>query len=152
MPSEGFAIASMLVTAASPTLATGMTQERNGMPFTCTVQAPHKALPQPNFVPVKPSKSRKTHSREMSPSTSTSCSTPLTLILKAIDQLFSGRTITFCRLRHDFGIRITQCKGQSLGSAEVALVTSHADMAIVGFSNTLTSKMFQLGLLRAIPY
>src|SRR6516164_860029 len=63
-----------------------MTQERNGIPFRCTVHAPHKALPQPNFVPVMPSTSRKTHSKGMSPSTSTSCSTPLTVILKVIDQ------------------------------------------------------------------
>jgi hypothetical protein len=29
------------------------------MPSTCTVQAPHSAAPQPNFVPVMPSTSRK---------------------------------------------------------------------------------------------
>src|SRR5262249_17569429 len=87
-----------------------MTQERNGIPFRCTVQAPHKALPQPNFVPVIPSTSRKTHSKGMSPSTSTSCSTPLTFILKGIDQPSRGLTAPFCRLRHDNGMRVMQCK------------------------------------------
>src|SRR5262249_22280419 len=93
-----------------PTFATGVTQERNGIPFRCTVQAPHKALPQPNFVPVMPSTSRKTHSKGMSPSTSTSCSTPLTFILKGIDQSSRGLIAPFCRLRHDNGMRVMQCK------------------------------------------
>ena len=30
------------------------------MPSTCTVQAPHWAMPQPNFVPVRPIVSRMT--------------------------------------------------------------------------------------------
>src|SRR5215813_11002379 len=85
----------MVVTVDSPTLATGITQERNGIPFRCTVQAPHKALPQPNFVPVIPSTSRKTQSKGMSPSTSTSCSTPLTFILKGIDQPSRGLIAPF---------------------------------------------------------
>jgi hypothetical protein len=33
--------------------------------------APQSAMPQPNFVPVKPSTSRNTHKRGVSPSTST---------------------------------------------------------------------------------
>ena len=39
----------------------GVTQERTGWPFTCTVQAPQAAMPQPNLVPVKFSSSRNTH-------------------------------------------------------------------------------------------
>jgi hypothetical protein len=33
---------------------TGVTQERIGWPSRCTVQAPHRATPQPNLVPVRP--------------------------------------------------------------------------------------------------
>ncbi len=59
-------------------------QERVGAPSTCTVQAPHSAMPQPNLVPVMPSTSRSTHSSGVSPSTSTLCVVPLTLMLKAM--------------------------------------------------------------------
>src|SRR5262249_36587698 len=37
----------------------------------CTVQAPHAAMPQPNLVPVRPITSRRAHSRGMSEGTST---------------------------------------------------------------------------------
>jgi hypothetical protein len=40
----------------------GVMQERVASPSMCTVHAPHKAMPQPNFVPVIPIVSRKTHS------------------------------------------------------------------------------------------
>jgi hypothetical protein len=40
-------------------------QERTGLPSICTVQAPHWALPQPNFVPVMPRMSRRTQSSGM---------------------------------------------------------------------------------------
>src|SRR6476646_6336875 len=108
----------MVVTVDSPTLATGITQERNGVPFRCTVQAPHKALPQPNFVPVMPSTSRKTHSKGISPSTSTSCSAPLTLILKAIDQPSWDRATIFGRLKHNSGIS-THSKDRTSGSPDL---------------------------------
>src|ERR1700682_2031191 len=50
--------------------------ERTAFPFTCTVHAPHSAIPQPNFVPVMPSVSRKTHSSGISGLTSTACGLP----------------------------------------------------------------------------
>ena len=65
-------------------LSIGVMQERVATPSICTVQAPHKAAPQPNFVPVIPSTSRNTHSSGVSPSTSTLCVFPLTLMVKAI--------------------------------------------------------------------
>ena len=34
--------------------ADGRTQERTGAPFRCTVHAPHWAMPQPYFVPFRP--------------------------------------------------------------------------------------------------
>jgi hypothetical protein len=72
------------VIGASPTLSIGITQERTGFPSRWTVQAPHKALPHPNFVPVIPSTSRSTHNSGVSLSTSTLWLTPLTLIVNAI--------------------------------------------------------------------
>jgi hypothetical protein len=49
-----------------------------------TVQAPHSAIPQPNLVPVMPSRSRNTQSRGVSPSTSTLWGIPLTLMVKGM--------------------------------------------------------------------
>src|SRR5213083_80521 len=49
---------------------TGVMQERTGLPSRWIVQAPHKARPQPNFVPVIPSTSRITQSNGVSSSTS----------------------------------------------------------------------------------
>ena len=53
----------------------GMLQERIASPFRCTVQAPQSATPQPNFVPVRPSSSRKYHMSGIdgSPSNVRSC-------------------------------------------------------------------------------
>jgi hypothetical protein len=61
----------MVVIFLSPTAATGKTHERTAAPSRCTVQAPHWAMPQPNFVPVRPTRSRKTHSKGMSGGAST---------------------------------------------------------------------------------
>src|SRR3954470_1517239 len=85
-PIAVFPIASMVVICALPMLSTGVTQERVATPSRCTVQAPHRAIPQPNFVPVIPSTSRNTHSKGVSPSTSTLCVVPLTLMVRATEQ------------------------------------------------------------------
>ena len=53
-------------------------QERTGAPSICTVQAPHCAMPQPYFVPVRPRFSRGTQSSGVSASASTSKLFPLT--------------------------------------------------------------------------
>jgi hypothetical protein len=66
-------------------------QERIATPSMCTVQAPHSATPHPNFVPVMPSTSRSTHSRGVSPSTSTARSSPFILSIKAICHSASER-------------------------------------------------------------
>ena len=56
-----------------PTAAlTGITHERTAAPSTCTVHAPHCAMPQPYLVPVRPTCSRITHSSGVLGSTSTS--------------------------------------------------------------------------------
>src|SRR5215475_3170209 len=58
---------------------TGVTQERIGWPSTCTVQAPHSAMPQPNFVPVRPRWSRSVQRSGVSGATSAERALPLTL-------------------------------------------------------------------------
>src|SRR5262249_32937781 len=73
---------SIVVTTRLPINPTGSRQERTGLPSICTVQAPHSAMPQPNFVPVIPSTSRNTHNSGVSPSISTLCVLPLTLMVK----------------------------------------------------------------------
>jgi hypothetical protein len=55
--------------------------DRIALPFLCTVQAPQRAIRQPNFVPVSPSVSRKYHNSGMSGSPSNLRSTPFTLEL-----------------------------------------------------------------------
>jgi hypothetical protein len=56
-----------------------VTQDRIASPFLCTVHAPQRAIPQPNFVPVSPRMSRKYQSRGMSGSPSKARSVPFTL-------------------------------------------------------------------------
>jgi len=73
-----------VVMALLPMLSMVVMQERVAAPSTCTVQAPHSAQPQPNFVPVMPSRSRSTQSRGVSPSTSTVWGVPLTLMVKGM--------------------------------------------------------------------
>src|SRR5438105_13409241 len=74
----------MVVISELPMLSIEVMQECVGLPSTCTVQATHNALPQPNFVPVMPSTSRNTQRSGVSPSTSTLRMLPLTLIVKAM--------------------------------------------------------------------
>src|SRR5712691_9770396 len=49
-------------------------------PSSSTVHAPHEDVSQPTFVPVSPSRSRRTYTRSSRGSSSRSCSAPLTLI------------------------------------------------------------------------
>src|SRR6516165_1099016 len=64
-----------------PTSDIGMLQERIASPLRCTVQAPQSATPQPNFVPVRPSSSRKYHMSGIDGSPSNVRSCPLTVTL-----------------------------------------------------------------------
>src|SRR5262249_48533972 len=61
------------------TSPTRMEQERCTSSLMCTEQAPHGAMPQPYFVPVRPTCSRITHKSGVSGSTSTSRILPLIL-------------------------------------------------------------------------
>src|SRR5260370_35480660 len=61
----------MVVIRLPTAAATGVTHDRVGFPSRWIVHAPQAAMPQPNFVPVKPTTSRSTHSTGMSAGTST---------------------------------------------------------------------------------
>lgn len=76
----------MVVTLLPATLETGVMQDRIACPFRWTVQAPHSAIPQPNFVPVIPSVSRKTQSSGIAGLTLTVCALPFTLNLNSAMQ------------------------------------------------------------------
>ena len=67
----------MVVICLPATALSGSEHERVGTPSTCTVQAPHWAIPQPYLVPIRPITSRSTHSSGVSGSTSTSCESPI---------------------------------------------------------------------------
>src|SRR5438552_8915165 len=70
----------MVVTCLPTAALTGVTQERIALPSRCTVQAPHRAIPQPYLVPVRPTCSRIAHNRGVLGLTLTS--RVLTLIVK----------------------------------------------------------------------
>src|ERR1700678_2974697 len=71
----------MVVIFRSPIEPIGSRHERTGSPSICTVQAPHCAIPQPNFVPVSPITSRNAHRSGVSAATSKVCRCPLTSIV-----------------------------------------------------------------------
>src|SRR5258708_8513040 len=66
----------MVVTFLPAAADTGVEQERTATPSRCTVQAPHCAMPQPNLVPVIPSRSRSAHSNGTSAGASTVFDSP----------------------------------------------------------------------------
>lgn len=101
-----------MVTTLAPSRAPmGTEQDRMGASLICTVQAPHCAIPQPNFVPVKPITSRKTQRSGVSGSMSMCRDTPLTSIV--ITMAFHRFEITRYNLasetwlsRADFGAEL----------------------------------------------
>src|SRR3954463_16698621 len=68
---------SMVVTLVPTAPLTGNEQERVATPSTCTVQAPHCAMPHPYLVPVSPTFSRIAQRSGVSSSTSTLIDLPL---------------------------------------------------------------------------
>ena len=71
---------SIVVTSAPATAEIGTAgTSATATPSTWTVHAPHCAMPQPNFVPLRSSASRRTQSSGMSGATSTVVDLPLTL-------------------------------------------------------------------------
>src|SRR5438034_10085574 len=94
----------MVVILLPAAALTGVEQDRADWPFTCTVQAPHNAMPQPHLVPVMPRWSRSTHRRGVSASASTDVGLPLTfrviieeLLRKNPPRLFSALPADLCR-------------------------------------------------------
>src|SRR5690242_15536734 len=73
----------MVVTLLPATVETCVVQDRVGWPLMWTVQAPHRAMPQPNLVPVIPRVSRRTHNRGICGTTSTVCDFPFRVNLTA---------------------------------------------------------------------
>ncbi len=68
----------MVVTRLPSTRERGETQERMAWPSRWTVHAPQRAMPQPNFVPVIPRESRRTHRSGVEGSSSTCTGLPFT--------------------------------------------------------------------------
>jgi hypothetical protein len=68
--------------------AYGVTQERTASPFTTTVQAPQRASPHPNLVPVRLRSERRTERSMRSPSTVTRTGLPL-----RVNEMISGGLI-----------------------------------------------------------
>src|SRR5262245_31037262 len=86
---------SMVVMSAPATADTGVTHERVATPFTCTVQAPQCAPPQPNLVPFMSRTSRNTQSSGISLGTSTVVGFPLTLNVTGIVDPFAVLLLRF---------------------------------------------------------
>src|SRR5262245_54243882 len=73
----------MVVICLPSAALTGSEHERTASPSTCTVQAPHWAMPQPYLVPVRPMFSRIAHNSGVSGGTSTLWGCPL-IVRRAI--------------------------------------------------------------------
>src|SRR5688572_8513170 len=71
----------MVIISFPAAAETGIEHERSGFPPMCTVHAPHWAIPQPYFVPVRPTKSRRAHNKGIFGSASMVYSFELTLSL-----------------------------------------------------------------------
>ena len=87
---------SMVVKERPAASAREIWQERTALPFCSTVHAPQAPMPQPYFVPVRPRRSRSTHSSGMSAGASTVLRFPLmTRLVRATARHFirdlSGR-------------------------------------------------------------
>src|SRR4051794_24165378 len=121
-------IASIVVILDSPTLSIVVMQERTAEPSRCTVQAPHSAIPQPNFVPVIPSTSRRTHSSGVSPSTSMLRGVPLMLMVKPMISLHMFRTRPPLRHRR----RLSSKPAAILSAAELSDVETQSILDVAG--------------------
>ena len=75
-----------------------MLQERTASPLRCTVQAPHSATPQPNFVPVRPARRASTTCSGIDGSPSNVRSCPFTFTLTIRPSAGGSFFIAGCRL------------------------------------------------------
>src|SRR5262249_20076364 len=89
----------MVVTDLPSTMDIRVAQARVACPSVCPVQAPHDAMPQPNFVPVSLRCSRRTQSSGVLGSTPSSLRTPLTV--KATMRFLHLSVKTIFQIRND---------------------------------------------------
>src|ERR1700734_3495625 len=87
----------MVVTFLPLTVEICVMHERVDSPLMCTVQAPQRAMPQPNFVPVMLRVSRSTQRRGMSGLTSTVWDFPFRVKVMAMASS-CGRGISYNKL------------------------------------------------------
>src|SRR5207248_8198822 len=99
----------VMIRSLACTSPTRMEQERCTSSLMCTEQAPHWAIPQPYFVPVRPTCSRMTHNSGVSGSTSTSHTVPLMLSF-AMSILSRVRSIVLLLLYRGAGRRPKELK------------------------------------------
>src|SRR5690242_17004677 len=85
------------MTSFPSSVETGSMHDLVADPLTCTVQAPHCAIPHPYFVPTRPRWSRSTHSNGVSPATSASYGLPLIFRLKIGMGIFFVKVGVFTR-------------------------------------------------------
>src|SRR5436309_2226375 len=80
----------MVVTDLPATSDTCVWQENARLPSICTVQAPHRPVPQPNLVPVSLRSSRSTHNSGVAGGASVDAGLPFTTKLVAIGPSLFG--------------------------------------------------------------
>src|SRR3954470_11403003 len=112
----------MVTTFLPPTSDIATPQARTASPSRCTVQAPHSATPQPNFVPVSPSSSRRYHISGIvgSPSNERCCPFTLTLTMRSSLPLFAvTRNRSQSRSPTALKDQVGSCLGSLLGSESI---------------------------------
>src|SRR5882672_721461 len=104
---------SMVVSRVPTAAESGVEQDRAGWPFTCTVQAPHNAMPQPYLVPVMLRWSRRIQRRGVSGSASTDTPLPLTfrVVIQKVPREKSAPLFS--------ALRKVLCSGRALNGAGV---------------------------------
>lgn len=122
---------SMVVIGWPATEPTAVTQDRNALPRTCTVQAPHSPAPQPNLAPVSRRSSRRTHSSGLSGSVSTSDYTGVMQTEKIKIRTETGQTLEVVVFdkRAD---RITIVLGEGVHSMKCDLMPTRNGLAYAG--------------------
>src|SRR5437868_11492004 len=90
----------MVVTDLPAISDTWVWHENARLPSMCTMQAPHRPVPQPNLVPVSLRPSRITHNSGVSRGASLDAGLPLTVKLMAMGLLLVPQPLLRSQLRH----------------------------------------------------
>src|SRR5690606_31767756 len=107
---------SIVVTERPSALSSGVRQANTAAPSRCTVQAPHRPAPQPNFVPTRPRCSRNTHNSAVSGAACTSSSRPLIVRLAMLSLQDSGDAVVASGAPPE-GLRAVDSTGHRLAVA-----------------------------------